>query len=48
MNYPLGRNVNHDPRSRAYVFDTTGITVQSVKHARRIPVLDQGQQARQP
>jgi hypothetical protein len=40
--YPLGRKVNHDPRSLAYRFDTTGITVQSVKHTRRIPVLDQG------
>ena len=41
--YPLGRNVNHDPRSRSYVFDTAGATVASVKHNRNIPVLDQGQ-----
>ena len=40
--YPLGRYVNHDPRSRAYAFDTTGITVTSVRHNRNIPVLDQG------
>lgn len=40
--YPLGRTVNHDPRNRFYAFDTTGITVVSVKHNRRIPVLDQG------
>lgn len=41
--YPLGRYINHDPRSRAFPFDTSGITVTSVRHTRRIPVLDQGQ-----
>lgn len=40
--YPLGRYVNHDPRSRLYKFDTTGIEIVSVRHSRRIPVLDQG------
>lgn len=40
--YQLGRYVNHDPRSLAYKFDTAGITPKSVKHTRRIPVLDQG------
>lgn len=40
--YPLGRYVNHDPRSRAFAFDTSGITVASVRHTRHIPVLDQG------
>jgi hypothetical protein len=40
--YPLGRNLNHDPRSRAFPFDTTGITIASVRHTRRVPVFDQG------
>ena len=40
--YQLGRNVNHDPRSRSFAFDTAGITPVSVKHVRRIPVLNQG------
>lgn len=40
--YPLGRNVNHDPRSRAYRVPVAGVDVRSVQHTRRIPVLDQG------
>lgn len=39
----LGRHVRHDDRSRAYRFPTEGLTLRSVRHARRIPVLDQGQ-----
>jgi hypothetical protein len=39
----LGRHVEHDPRSRAFAFDTSGLTVASVVHARHIPILDQGQ-----
>lgn len=39
---PLGRSVFHDSRSKQYAFDTTGLEVNSVKHMRRIPVLDQG------
>lgn len=38
----LGRHVKHDPRSLAYQFDSSGITIKSVKHTRYIPVLDQG------
>lgn len=38
----LKRHVNHDERSRAYAFDTGGLAIVSAKHARRIPVLDQG------
>lgn len=38
----LGRVVEHDPRSRQYRFDTSGIEIKSVQHERRIPVLDQG------
>lgn len=39
----LGRHVRHDDRSRAYRFPTEGLTLRSVRHTRRIPVLDQGQ-----
>lgn len=38
----LGRNVYHDDDSRLYPFPTAGLTLVSTKHARRIPVLDQG------
>jgi hypothetical protein len=38
----LGRHVRHDPRSLAYPFDTSGLSIVSAKHTRRIPVLDQG------
>lgn len=39
----LKRHVHHDSESRRYPFDTAGLTLKSVKHTRRIPVLDQGQ-----
>jgi hypothetical protein len=39
----LKRHVHHDSRSRQFAFDTAGLTIRSVKHERRIPVLDQGQ-----
>lgn len=39
----LGRHIRHDDRSRAYAYPTAGLTLQSAKHQRRIPVLDQGQ-----
>jgi hypothetical protein len=39
----LNRHVRHDDRSRAYAFDTSGLSIVSAKHTRRIPVLDQGQ-----
>lgn len=38
----LGRHVNHDSQSRRYPVDTTGLTIASVRHHRRIAVLDQG------
>lgn len=38
----LGRHIKHDPRSLAYRFDGSGLTINSVKHTRYIPVLDQG------
>ncbi len=38
----LKRHVNHDSRSRGYAFDTSGLSIVSAKHTRRIPVLDQG------
>lgn len=38
----LGRHIHHDDRSRAFAYPTAGLTLQSAKHARRIPVLDQG------
>jgi hypothetical protein len=39
----LGRHVHHDSESRRYAFDTSGLKLASVRHQRRIPVLDQGQ-----
>ncbi len=39
----LGRHIRHDDASRAYAYPTAGLTLTSAKHARRIPVLDQGQ-----
>lgn len=39
----LNRHIRHDDRSKAYAFDTTGLSIVSAKHTRRIPVLDQGQ-----
>lgn len=38
----LGRHVRHDSRSLQYAFPETGVQLVSVKHARMIPVLDQG------
>jgi len=38
----LGRHVNHDSESRRYPVDTAGLTIASVRHLRRIAVLDQG------
>lgn len=38
----LGRHVNHDPRSLAFQVPRRAGAVQSVQHARAIPVLDQG------
>lgn len=38
----LGRHVHHDSESRRYAFPTAGLTIASVRHQRRIPVLDQG------
>lgn len=38
----LGRHIRHDDRSRLYPFNTTGLTIISVKHFCHIPVLDQG------
>jgi hypothetical protein len=41
--FRLGRHVNHDPRSRAYAFRAPrSATYPAVKHARHIPVFDQG------
>jgi len=38
----LGRHVNHDSRSRLYPFNTSGLTLVSIRHPRHIPVFDQG------
>lgn len=39
----LGRNVNHDSRSRAYAVQAKDVsTLKSVKHKRMIPILQQG------
>lgn len=39
----LKRHIHHDERSRQFAFPTEGLTVQTVKHLRHIPILDQGQ-----
>jgi hypothetical protein len=39
----LARHVRHDDRSKSFAFDTSGLSIVSAKHTRRIPVLDQGQ-----
>lgn len=38
----LGRNIDHDPRSRAFAHKASGRALVSVKHTRRIPILNQG------
>lgn len=38
----LKRIVHHDSRSKAFAFNTSGITLKSVIHTRFIPILDQG------
>lgn len=41
--FPLGRHVNHDPRSRAYAFKApAGISYSAVKWSRHVTVFDQG------
>lgn len=40
--HKLGRHVNHDSRSRLYPVDTAGLNIASVRHRRRIGILDQG------
>lgn len=39
----LGRHVDHDPRSRWFLYPTAGVQLRSVEHTRFIPILDQGQ-----
>ena len=41
--YKLGRVVNHDTRSLAFGFDTSGLSIIDVEHKRLVPVFDQGQ-----
>jgi hypothetical protein len=38
----LGRLVEHDERSRRFAFQATGITLTSIQHQRKVPVLNQG------
>lgn len=40
--YPLGRIVQHDPRSRAFPVQVEGVALQSVWHARHVAPFDQG------
>ena len=40
--HPLGRHVNHDPRSRSFPHLSSGRTLVSVRHTRHAPVFDQG------
>ena len=42
MSYNLGLNVNHDPRSRAFAFDVSTITLTSTRWKREVPCFDQG------
>jgi hypothetical protein len=39
----LGRHVLHDSQSRRFPVDTAGLSIVSVRHTRRIAILDQGQ-----
>lgn len=39
----LKRHILHDSRSRAYEFDTAGLSIASVEHQRTLPILDQRQ-----
>jgi hypothetical protein len=40
---PLGRHVNHDPRSRRFAFRAPRrVDIRSVRHERHVPVFDQG------
>jgi hypothetical protein len=45
--FPLGRHVNHDPRSLRYAFPEFSVdqmpTYEAVDHQRHVPVFDQGQ-----
>lgn len=38
----LGRLVEHDPRSKAFPADVTGVVIHDVLHQRHVPVFDQG------
>lgn len=40
---PLGRHVNHDPRSKAFAHKASGRVLADVHHARMVPVFDQGE-----
>lgn len=42
MSYPLGRNLNHDPRSLQYKFDGSAVTLVSARWTRHVPSFDQG------
>jgi hypothetical protein len=43
--FPLGRHVNHDPRSLRYAFPEAdgAVTYDAVDHQRHVPIFDQGQ-----
>jgi hypothetical protein len=45
LTFPLGRNVNHDPRSRNFEVVPSASTVKTVLHTTHAPVLDQMQVA---
>ena len=38
----LKRNINHDERSKSFAFNTSGLTIKSIKHTRHIGTLNQG------
>lgn len=42
LTHPLGRHVEHDPRSLDYLHKASGRMLVHVEHARHIPILDQG------
>lgn len=39
----LKAHVNHDPRSRDFAAETSGVEIRTVMHPRNVPILDQGQ-----
>lgn len=42
LDHRLGRNINHDPRSRRFPVRVSDVVPKSVRHERHVPIFDQG------